>query len=245
MVTLVIATRNLHKVGEIRAILGNGFNYLTLNDFAASPQVVEDAGTFAGNATKKAVALANWLSALPSLRSNVEGTAPAGRSDHMFVLADDSGLEVDVLDRAPGVHSARFAAPDTGKSGNCSSEENNAKLLRLLRDVPPDRRTARFRCVLALAPVLGPRAEGASPVCYADEVELQTELFEGTCEGRIGSCQRGRGGFGYDPLFFPSGYEQTFGELPEAVKNRLSHRAQALAALKKRLESLTGGARKR
>ena len=74
--------------------------------------------------------------------------------------------------------------------------------------------------------------EGASPVCYAEEAELQTELFEGTCEGRIGFAPRGQGGFGYDPLFIPNGYEPTFGELGEEVKNQLSHRARALAKLK-------------
>ena len=149
------------------------------------------------------------------------------------MLADDSGLEVDALNGAPGVHSARFAALDTGKPGNSSTPENNAKLLRLLGDLPLDRRTARFRCVLALTPVPRPEPEGASPVCYAEEAELQTELFEGTCEGRIGFAPRGRGGFGYDPLFIPSGYEQTFGELSEEVKNRLSHRARALEKLRR------------
>jgi len=228
MVALVIATQNAHKVGEIRAILGDSFGYLSLKDFPSAPEVVEDAGTFAGNATKKAAALAQWL---------VEAGPPkqGGGRRPRYVLADDSGLEVDALGGAPGVHSARFAALDTGQSGNSSSAENNAKLLRLLEGVPLGRRTARFHCVLALTPVLRPEAERASPTCYAQDAELQTELFEGTCEGRIGFAPRGRGGFGYDPLFIPSGYEQTFGELSEEVKNRLSHRARALARLKQRL----------
>jgi XTP/dITP diphosphohydrolase len=231
MLTLVIATRNAHKVGEIRAILGDGFCYLTLDDFAGPPEVVEDAGTFAGNATKKAVALAKWLGQAQSPRAN------AGSGDRMFVLADDSGLEVDALSGAPGVHSARFAALDTSQAGNSPTMENNAKLVRLLRDVPLYQRSARFRCVVALTPVPRAEPEGASPVCYAEEAELQTELFEGTCEGRITFAPRGRGGFGYDPLFVPNGYEQTFGELSEEVKNRLSHRAKALAELKKRLDA--------
>jgi XTP/dITP diphosphohydrolase len=222
MVTLVIATRNAHKVGEIRAILGEGFRCLALDAFPGAPEVVEDAGTFAGNATKKSVALAKWLAA----------THAAGP---LHALADDSGLEVDALGGAPGVHSARFAALDTGGSGNSSSAENNAKLLRLLKDVPLDRRAARFRCVLALTPVPSSAGEAASPVCYADEAELRTDLFEGTCEGRIGFKPRGRGGFGYDPLFIPAGYDSTFGELEEAIKNRLSHRAQALALLRSKL----------
>ena len=153
----------------------------------------------------------------------------------MFVLADDSGLEVDALSGAPGVHSARFAALDTGQPGNSPTVENNVKLMRLLEGVPLEKRTARFRCVVALTPVLRAGPEGASPVCYAEEAELQTEQFEGTCEGRIGFAPRGRGGFGYDPLFMPIGYDSTFGELDEAIKNKLSHRARALALLRSKL----------
>jgi XTP/dITP diphosphohydrolase len=101
--------------------------------------------------------------------------------------------------------------------------------------VPADKRTARFHCVLALTPVIEPSAKGTSPVCDADEFEIQTQLFDGTCEGRIGFELRGNGGFGYDPLFFPSGYDQTFGELGEDTKNRLSHRAKALDKLQRSL----------
>jgi len=228
MITLLIATRNAHKVGEIRAILGEKFHYLTLNDVPNAPEVIEDAGTFAGNATKKAVVLAKWL-------GEAQGLKPGVRGDRLFVLADDSGLEVDALGGAPGVHSARFAALDTGKPGNSTTAENNPKLLRLLKDVPLERRTARFHCVVALTPVLRSTNESASPVCYADELELQTELFEGLCEGRIGLTPRGRGGFGYDPLFIPTGYDRTFGELDEGIKNKLSHRARALAMLRPKL----------
>jgi XTP/dITP diphosphohydrolase len=237
MKTLVIATRNAHKVGEIRAILGDDFHYLSLNDFPEAPEVVEDAGTFVGNATKKAVALARWLGGMEKLRHNGSVALNGMPTEQMLVLADDSGLEVDALNGAPGVHSARFAALDTGKPGNSSTAENNAKLLRLLGDLPLDRRTARFRCVLALTPVPCSESEGTSPVCYADEAELETELFEGTCEGQIGFAPRGRGGFGYDPLFIPAGYSQTFGELDEATKNQLSHRARALALLRAKLRN--------
>jgi XTP/dITP diphosphohydrolase len=235
MITLLIATRNAHKVGEIRTILGEEFRCLTLNDVPDSPEVIEDAGTFAGNATKKAVALAKWLGEAQSLKPNIAGIEPEARGDRLYVLADDSGLEVDALGGAPGVHSARFAALDTGKPGNSPTTENNAKLLRLLKDVPLDQRTARFRCVLALTPVPHLQPEGASPICYAEEAELQTQLFDGTCEGRIGFTPLGRAGFGYDPLFMPSGYEQTFGELSEEAKNQLSHRARALEKLKGRM----------
>ncbi len=232
MVTLVIATRNAHKVEEIRAILGDGFRCLTLNDFVGAPEVVEDTGTFAGNAAKKSVALAKWLVQAQSPITTPTHKEPEAAADRTYVLADDSGLEVDALKGAPGVHSARFAALDTGQPGNSPTADNNAKLMRLLEKVPLDKRIARFRCVVALTPVPRPEPEAASPVCYAEEAELQTELFEGTCEGRIGPAPRGRGGFGYDPLFIPNGYEQTFGELSEAVKNKLSHRAGALAKLK-------------
>jgi XTP/dITP diphosphohydrolase len=236
MITLLIATRNANKVDEIRAILGGEFAYLTLNDFPHAPNVVEDAPTFAGNATKKAVELAKWTGRLrnvdpPLVRSY--GAARFGtRNESFFVLADDSGLEVDALRGAPGVHSARFAALGMGIPGNSPTAENNAKLLRLMKDVPEERRTARFRCVIALMPVPQPGVEDASPVCYADEAEFGTRLFEGVCEGRIARAPKGRGGFGYDPLFIPNGYEQTFGELSEEVKNRLSHRGKALALLK-------------
>jgi XTP/dITP diphosphohydrolase len=104
-----------------------------------------------------------------------------------------------------------------------------------LKDVPIEKRAARFRCVVALTPVLPQSAESSSPVCYADEHEIQTRCFEGTCEGRIGFTPRGHGGFGYDPLFIPDGYWQTFAELGESVKNQLSHRARALEKLSKAL----------
>ncbi len=223
MIRLLIATRNAHKVGEIRAILGEGFQLLTLNEFLGAPEVVEDAGTFAGNARKKSEELAQWC-----WRSQELGT---WSGEAFYVLADDSGLEVDALDGAPGVHSARFAALDTGQPGNSSTAQNNAKLLRLLEGVPLEKRTARFRCVLALTRVPVPSAATALQKSRAVEPKFESTLCEGTCEGRIGFGQRGQGGFGYDPLFFPAGFDQTFGELGEAVKNRLSHRAKALAKL--------------
>jgi XTP/dITP diphosphohydrolase len=235
MITLFIATRNRHKVGEIQAILGADFRYLTLNEFPAAPEINEDAGTFAGNATKKAVGLAKWLT---TVRASESASNDVPQRD-LLVLADDSGLEVEALNGAPGVHSARFAALDTGLAGNCSPAENNAKLLRLLKDVPLEKRTGKFRCVLALTPVLKAAIQNASPACAADEFELQTELFEGVCNGRIDVTLRGTGGFGYDPLFIPDGYTQSFGELLEQVKNRLSHRAQALTKLKLRLARWT------
>ena len=226
MTTLIVATRNAHKVGEIRAILGAQFHFLTLRDFPEAPAVVEDASTFSGNAAKKALELARWLS-VQSSKFEVQGSK--------FVLADDSGLEVDALNGAPGVHSARFAALDTGLEGNSSDAENNAKLLRLLKNVPLEKRTARFRCVVALTPVAVEAVGNLSPVCSADEREVQTELFDGVCQGRITVQPSGAGGFGYDPLFVPTGYSQSFAELGEDVKNRISHRANALAGLRRHL----------
>jgi XTP/dITP diphosphohydrolase len=217
MTTLLIATRNAHKVGEIQAILGAEFRCLTLKEFPNAPAVIEDAETFAGNATKKAVELAGWLADIQHPASSIQ-----------FVLADDSGLEADALDGAPGVHSARFAALD--KNENSKDADNNAKLLRLLKEMPLEKRTGRFRCVIALVPVPHGKVETASPVCFADEFEAQ--IFDGACEGRIQFAASGTGGFGYDPLFVPDGFKMSFAELGEDVKNKLSHRAKALAKLK-------------
>src|SRR6266498_4074412 len=138
--TIVLATNNAHKIGEIRAILGEQIRFQTLSEFPGAPKVVEDTPTFAGNATKKSIELAKFLSAFSHEAST-------------FVLADDSGLEVDALNGAPGVHSARFAALDKGGSANSSDADNRAKLLRLLKDTSAHKRTARFRCVLALIPL--------------------------------------------------------------------------------------------
>lgn len=223
MPTILIATRNAHKVLEIQAILGKQLRYLTLEDFPEAPKVIEDADTFAANATKKAVELAKWFAArkiqpLPD-----------------FVMADDSGLEMDALNGAPGVFSARFAATDS--TANSSDTDNNTKLLGLVKDVPLEERTARFRCVIALTSVLSKEPENASPVCYADEHELQTQIFDGVCEGRIIFEPRGTNGFGYDPLFVPVGFEKTFAELGDDVKNKLSHRAKALEKLKAALNN--------
>jgi XTP/dITP diphosphohydrolase len=245
--TLFIATRNAHKVQEIQSVLSDQFRYRTLIDLPDAPTVIEDANSFAGNATKKALSLALWIAAHPTLLQKLLATRtphergdisrsvaePASQSTGpVCCLADDSGLEVDALDGAPGVQSARFAALDSSTPGNSSDLANNAKLLRLLRDVPLPQRTARFRCVIALSPVLLPGSEPASGVCSAQAAEVQTEIFEGVCEGHLLDAPRGTQGFGYDPLFVPNGLEQTFGELGADVKNQISHRAMALAELR-------------
>ncbi len=203
MPTLIIASRNTHKAEEISTILGNGFDVQSLAAFPDAPPVIEDGDSFAANATKKACEIASWL------ESQALGQA---RPD--FVLADDSGLEVDALGGAPGIHSARFAADDN--EGNAADADNNAKLLQELADVPANKRGAQFRCILALT-ALGQANS--------------TELFEGVCRGRISQMETGEGGFGYDPLFIPDGYDNSFADLGPATKNTLSHRAKALAKL--------------
>jgi XTP/dITP diphosphohydrolase len=212
MTTIVLATRNAHKVAEIRRMLAGNVRLFSQLDFPDAPAVAEDAGTFAGNAAKKAEGLASWLAGHPQ----------AARMDSpFFVLADDSGLEVDALGGAPGVHSARFAAEDAKGSANSSDAANNAKLLRLLAGVPTEKRTARFRCFLALT-----------------GLDKATHLFEGSCEGCIALSPGGAGGFGYDPLFVPEGCSQSFAELGEEVKNKISHRARALAQLRRFLDGV-------
>ena len=216
MTTLFIATANAHKVEEIRGILGSHALLLSQRDTTVRLEIEETGETFEENARIKA---ATWAAFLASEVCDLGAT---------HVLADDSGLEVDALGGAPGVHSARYAALDDGRKGNSPDAENNAKLLRNLAAVPSDRRKARFRCVLALAPVL----HGASPA----EMAAATRFFSGSCEGRVVSTPGGAGGFGYDPLFIPDGHDRTFAELGAEVKNRLSHRARALAGLREWLK---------
>lgn len=216
---MLVATGNRHKVGEIRSILGREYRVWSMHDVLNPPRLVEEASTFAGNAVAKATQLARYLVGAP-------GSFQAGWGlEGLRVLADDSGLEVDALGGAPGVHSARFAHLDGGGNGNATDAENNAKLMRLLVGVPEERRTARFRCVLALLPLEWASAGGEARLGAA-------VLFEGVCEGRIGFEPRGVGGFGYDPLFHPLGEEGSFAELGEEIKNGLSHRYRALARMR-------------
>jgi XTP/dITP diphosphohydrolase len=217
---LLAATRNQHKLGELRALLGATFDVLGLDAVDGATEVVEDEPTFAGNAAKKAV----WAAQL------VQG--------RWLALADDSGLEVDALGGAPGVRSARYAQEAGGPRPTDS--QNNARLLHALAGVPAEQRTARFQCVIALA--------GASPALtaaakqvgapYATRDEWTVAWCAGTCEGRILFEPCGAGGFGYDPLFVPAGHERTFAELGEDVKNGLSHRARAMAVAKALLDAL-------
>lgn len=186
---LLVSTRNAHKVGEIRAILGPDFEVSDLSELPGMPEVEETGTTFEENATLKAVAASLLFDG--------------------WVIADDSGLEVDALGGAPGVYSARYAG------AQAADADNNALLLANLDGVRGRDRAARFRCVIVLA-----RA-GRKLAAFAGEVE-----------GVIVNEHQGGGGFGYDPLFVPEGYDETFGQLPAEVKNRLSHRARALGKLR-------------
>lgn len=197
MRTLIIASRNAGKLKEFQRLLeGLPFVVTSLEDYPNIPEIRETGVTFAGNAAIKAEAVAEYTGELS--------------------LADDSGLEVDALHGSPGVYSARFAGEPA------SDEANNQKLLNLLLSVPDEKRTARFRCVIAIA------APG-SP----------TQSAEGRCEGLITRAPSGTGGFGYDPLFYVPSLAKTFAEISVEQKNKISHRAQALAVAVKILHELS------
>ncbi len=187
--TVLVSTRNAHKLVEIRQILGPSFELLDLSCVPALGEVEETGTTFEENAALKALAAS----------AHFDG----------WVLADDSGLEVDALGGAPGVRSARFSGE------GATDVTNRALLLEKLATVPADQRSARFRCVIALA-------RGGEVLAH----------FSGAVEGVIIQSEQGGGGFGYDPLFVPEGFGETFAELGAETKNRLSHRGRALAGLK-------------
>lgn len=182
--TIVLATQNPGKVAEIRALLSDlDVQLLTADDLDAVPNVVEDAPTLQGNARKKAMAF--------------------HRQTGYPALADDTGLEVEALEGAPGVHTARYAGP------NATPTDNNVQLLQELID--KESRRARFRTVVAFV-----------------DADGEVHTFEGICEGRIASAPRGQGGFGYDPVFTPEGETRTFAEMSPDEKNAISHRKKAL-----------------
>lgn len=187
MPEIVVATKNLGKVKELRKLLADlPLQLRSLNEFPNIIEAKETGATFTGNAVIKA-------------RSYALQTKS-------WSLADDSGLEVETLDNAPGVFSARYA----GK--NASDRERVAKLLHELNETQDERRLARFVCAMAISDEKG-------------EIKF---LTEGICDGKIALSPSGTNGFGYDPIFIPNGFEQTFGELSGEIKQKISHRARAM-----------------
>ncbi len=196
---LVLATRNPDKIREIKKILGDlGIEILTFEDFPQFPKIKEDGSTLRENALLKAK----------------EATKFTGK----LSLADDSGLEVEWLGGAPGIYSSRFAGE------NASYEDNNRKLLSLLKNVPEPKRKATFRCVIAICRPVGSR--------------IKDKLVEGVCQGKITTHPRGKAGFGYDPVFQPEGLDKTFAEIPLEEKNKISHRARALNKAREILQQI-------
>lgn len=196
MTSVVLATHNPKKLAELRRIVADSnIDVGGLADVASYPEPAETELTFEGNALLKA-------------RAAVAATG-------LPALADDSGLEIDVLNQMPGVRSARWAGPE------CDDQANLELVLRQLHDVPTERRTARFVCVMAFAHPDG-----------------RTETFRGEMNGHIITEPRGEGGFGYDPIFLPEGLTHTAAELSPAEKDAISHRGRAVRAAVARLPEL-------
>ena len=194
---IILATGNKHKVAEIKAILADlNVNIKPMIEFENYPVVVEDGLTLEENAVKKAVEVAKFFNS--------------------WAVADDTGLEVEYLNGAPGVFAARYAGE------GCTYEDNNKKLLKALENA--GNRKAKFRCVIALS----------------DPQGNQVILSKGEINGVISKTISGTKGFGYDPIFFVNEQGCTFAELPEGIKNKISHRALALQDFKKNISNLIG-----
>ncbi|OGS45933.1 MAG: non-canonical purine NTP pyrophosphatase, RdgB/HAM1 family [Elusimicrobia bacterium RIFOXYD2_FULL_34_15] len=191
---IVLATKNKDKIKEINKILGNCFEILTLKNF---PEIIEDGKTLEENAIKKA----KEIFEIAKITS----------------IADDSGLEVDFLNGEPGVYSARFAGE------GCRYEDNNKKLLKLLKNVPYKKRKAKFTTVVAIA---------------FEDGSIKTT--EGSVYGYITNEPKGTNGFGYDPVFYYPKLKKTFAQLTTKEKNKISHRAKAFKKAKKLLKTVTG-----
>ena len=193
---IVIATRNKKKVEEFKRILSDiDIKLLSMDDFPSCPEVIEDGETFEENAVKKALSVAKY--------------------SNKISVSDDSGLEVYALKGAPGIRSARYAGD---KADDFSNIE---KLLTEMKDIPDDKRGARFVCSIAVA--------------YPDG---KVEIFNGITEGYIGWKPKGERGFGYDPIFYPMGYNRTFAEMLPEEKDALSHRGKALRKFKKYIKNI-------
>ena len=206
MKTVVAATRNKHKINEIGEITGKFGMHIISRDDAGVPPVEIPE-------TGKTFEENSYIKAYEIMKLCGQIT-----------VADDSGLVVDCLDGAPGVYSARFAGfeglwPEDGSGIDTEDGDNNAKLIGLIKDIPYEDRTARFVSVITMV--------------YPDG---KTIVARGTVEGHLILEERGEAGFGYDPLFVPEGYDQTFGQLGQDIKNSISHRARALQVLHEKLE---------
>ncbi|MDO4869588.1 MAG: RdgB/HAM1 family non-canonical purine NTP pyrophosphatase [Bacillota bacterium] len=213
MKKIIAATRNKHKIIEIEAITRDFGMEIISRDEAGVPavEIPEDGDSFEENSYKKAYGIMKLCGEI--------------------TIADDSGLVVDCIEGAPGIYSARFAAfpgiwpTEAEKAGDTDSpdDSNNAKLIRLIADVPYEQRTARFVSVITMV--------------YPDG---ETIVARGEVEGHLVLEERGEAGFGYDPLFIPVGYDKTFGELSSEIKNSISHRANALNVLREKLTEREG-----
>ncbi len=196
MKKILVATTNQGKLAELSAMLDMDIQWLSLADFPGIDQVEEDGLTFAENARKKAIGYAKATS--------------------QWTVADDSGLVIDALDGAPGIHSARFSGPKQDDTDRTLIDRRNiARVLELMRDVPDSQRTARFVCSLCMA--------------SAEEVLIETQ---GVFEGLIAEREAGSGGFGYDPIFFVPKLGKTVAQLSGEQKNAISHRGRAIGELK-------------
>lgn len=197
---ILVATTNPGKIAELRALLGADVQWLSLSDFESIAEIEEDGATFAENARKKALGYA--------------------KAAGLWTIADDSGLVVDALDGAPGVKSARFSG-QKDNDRTLLDRKNMAKVLKLLENVPREKRRARFVCHLCLA----------SP----ERILIETE---GTLEGLITEKEIGENGFGYDPIFFVPHLNKTVAQLTREEKNAISHRGNAIRKLKLLLDEL-------
>ena len=203
---IVFATNNLHKLQEVRQILGDSFEVLSLKDIGCDVDIPETGQTLEENALQKACYVYD--------------------NYHIDCFADDTGLEVEALNGAPGVYSARYAAMEpTGSTDSPKSHDSEANMARLLRELSDkDNRKARFRTVIALI-----QKKDVCP-CGCTSIK-QEHLFEGIVKGEITTERSGVEGFGYDPIFRPEGYDQTFAEMNAEQKNSISHRGRATAKL--------------
>lgn len=210
MKNIILSSGNKHKVKEIKDILKDmDFDVISKDDLGFIDfDVVEDKETLEGNAHKKAFELKKLIEESIENKPNID-------ISNTIVLADDTGLFVDAINGEPGVYSARYAGEPV------SYESNNKFLLEKLSNVPMEKRTAKFKTVIAI-------------IRENDELLM----VEGICNGKIGFEPRGENGFGYDPLFIVDGTNKTFSEMSDVEKNKISHRAKAIQNLRERLKEI-------